>query len=199
MAHSSFTDRWSEEARAQLGQLAAHAIVHAVMHGRALPVDVAQCAPELQQQGACFVTLLKNGELRGCIGSLEPRQPLACDVADNACSACLRDPRFAPVEGDELRNMTAEVSVLSPLTEIQVASEQALLEHLQPFRDGLVIDDGYHRATFLPSVWEQLPEKREFVEHLKLKAGMNRQGWTEKIRCYVYTVEKFSVKNLLMD
>lgn len=196
MAHSSFTERWSEQARAQLREIAQRAIVHAVMQGRALSLDVAACEPELRQQGACFVTVLKHDMLRGCIGSLEPRQPLARDIAENACAACLRDPRFPPVQEGELQDMSAEVSVLSPLAEIDVGSQSELLARLQPFRDGLVIDDGYHRATFLPSVWEQLPNKTDFLDHLKRKAGLRPDAWPPGMRCYLYTTDKFVVAPL---
>lgn len=144
----------------------------------------------LLQPGACFVTLNKAGQLRGCIGSLQASRPLAEDVVYNAFSAAFKDPRFSPLQSHETEQLELEISVLSaPQAIAGCDSQAALLAQLRPFEDGLILSDGYKRATFLPSVWEQLPDKQQFVAHLLRKGGMN--GWSETLRCERYTTFKF--------
>ena len=146
-----------------------------------------------QEVRACFVTLHKSGELRGCIGSLEPHRTLQSDVIDNAWSAAFRDPRFLPVTEDETGDIDLEISVLSPVEPFPVKSEEDLLRKLVPRHDGLIIDDGRgHRATFLPQVWEQLPQPQKFLDHLKRKAGLGIEEWPESLRCFKYHCEAFS-------
>ncbi|MCL6270531.1 AmmeMemoRadiSam system protein A [Sansalvadorimonas sp. 2012CJ34-2] len=142
---------------------------------------------------ACFVTLHKNGELRGCIGSLEPHRTLQDDVISNAWSAAFRDPRFPQVSEDEVSQLDLEISILSPVEPFPVSSEEELLRKLVPFRDGLIIDDGRgHRATFLPQVWEQLPQPQQFLNHLKRKAGLAIEEWPKSLKCFKYHCEAFS-------
>ncbi|HIJ62447.1 MAG TPA: AmmeMemoRadiSam system protein B [Rhodospirillaceae bacterium] len=128
----------------------------------------------LQAPAAAFVTLSLHGRLRGCIGSLSAWRPLAEEVADNAVKAALNDPRFAPVSEAELDGLEISVSVLTPAEPIAWRDEADLLGKLQPRRDGLIIDDGQHRAVFLPAVWEQLPDPHDFLAHLKQKAGLTQ-------------------------
>jgi AmmeMemoRadiSam system protein A len=123
------------------------------------------------------VTLTKGGNLRGCIGNIEPVKPLFQGVIDNARSAALSDPRFPPVTPDELKDIVVEVSVLTEPTPLSFSSPQDLLEKLVPERDGIILEKGMARSTFLPQVWEQLPDKVEFLEHLAMKGGMQRDGW----------------------
>ena len=147
--------------------------------------------PQLNEKLATFVTLNKNVELRGCIGSLQAYRTLAEDVYSNAYSAAFRDPRFKPLAEYELTDLDIEVSILTPPKLIdKCLSKRALLDGLEPFKDGLIISDGINRATFLPSVWEQLPDKEMFVNHLMRKAGIG--FWSDKISCQRYYVKSYS-------
>ena len=145
----------------------------------------------LDEPGATFVTLQQDGELRGCIGSLEPHRLLAVDVRANALAAAFRDPRFAPLSSRELEVTTVEVSLLSPASRFDVADEDDLLARLDPGVDGIVLAIGARRATFLPQVWESLPDPRAFVGALKRKAGLPADFWSPEIRVSRYTVAKW--------
>lgn len=149
-------------------------------------------APFLDEPGATFVTLRWNGELRGCIGSLEADRPLREDVARNARAAALRDPRFPPLSGEELEGLDIEVSLLSPARPLAFRDEHDLLRQLEADRPGLVLEHRGRRSTFLPQVWEQLPDARDFLRHLKAKAGLAPDFWSDDIRVSRYTVEKWS-------
>lgn len=151
--------------------------------------DMAKLPPSLGQKRASFVTLLKEGALRGCIGTLEARRTLAQDVASNAYQSAFHDTRFEPLRQEELNLLKIEISVLSPMKEIQIATQDDLLAQLQP-RMGLTIQDGSYSATFLPSVWEQLPQKEEFLTHLKRKAGMKSDHWSPQMRAWLYSAYK---------
>ncbi len=141
--------------------------------------------------GACFVTLTQHGQLRGCIGSLEAWRPLLQDVQENARAAAFRDPRFKPLTLDELARTRVEVSLLTPATPIQFSSEAEALAQLLPGRDGIIFTAGRHRSTFLPQVWEQLPEPADFMAHLKQKAGLPATYWGDDVRLERYSVEKW--------
>ncbi len=146
----------------------------------------------LDEPKATFVTLHKQGALRGCIGSLEARRPLIVDVTENALAAAFNDPRFPPVTAEEWPLIDVEVSVLSEPRPLKAANEREALSALRPGRDGVILEcPPYHRATFLPQVWEQLPDARTFLAHLKLKAGLPADAWSEDFRLYTYEVEKF--------
>ena len=146
---------------------------------------------QLNEKAATFVTLNKKVELRGCIGSLQACRTLAEDVYSNAYSAAFRDSRFKPLAEDELIDLDVEVSILTPPKLIEKGlSKGALLDELEPFKDGLIISDGVNRATFLPSVWEQLSDKEMFVNHLMRKAGIG--VWSDKISCQRYYVKSYS-------
>jgi AmmeMemoRadiSam system protein A len=148
--------------------------------------------PWLAVPGATFVTLKLDGELRGCIGSLEPRRPLAEDVASNARAAAYRDPRFPPVDAGELRRLEVEVSLLSAPEPLAVRTEEDAVRALRPGIDGVILEFGELRSTFLPQVWESLPEPADFLGELKRKAGLPRYFWDPAIRLSRYTVEKFA-------
>ncbi len=150
----------------------------------------APAAPEgaLAQPGATFVTLRKDGELRGCIGSLEPRRPLAADVRANARAAAFHDPRFPPLTRDELAAIEVEVSLLGPSSLLACADEAELLAQLMPGVDGLVLEHPAGRATFLPQVWEVLPQPRDFLAALKRKAGLPGDYWSPKLAFRRYGV-----------
>jgi AmmeMemoRadiSam system protein A len=140
----------------------------------------------LTERGACFVTLTIDHQLRGCIGSLEARRPLVEDVCENAFAAAFRDPRFPPLSPSELDLVHIEISVLTPLQEMFFSSEEDLLAQLEPYKDGLLLEENSHRATFLPLVWEQLADKTVFLSHLKRKAGLPATYWSNTLRCYRY-------------
>ncbi|MBK6742986.1 MAG: AmmeMemoRadiSam system protein B [Hydrogenophilales bacterium] len=145
----------------------------------------------LKENGATFVTLTQNGQLRGCIGSLEAHRPLGQDLLENARAAAFRDPRFAPLSADELPRTRVEVSILSKAMPMQFNGEADLLRQLRPGVDGILLEHGIHRATFLPQVWEQLPEPRSFMAHLKQKAGLPADFWADDMRISRYTVDKY--------
>ncbi len=147
--------------------------------------------PWMAEPGASFVTLTRQGELRGCIGSLEAHRPLGLDVRENALAAAFRDPRFMPLSRTEFDEIRVEVSVLSSHEPLVVASEKDALDALRPGIDGVVFKYGNSRSTFLPQVWEQLPEPAEFMAHLKRKAGLPMDFWAEEVRLSRYTVSKW--------
>jgi hypothetical protein len=148
--------------------------------------------PWLREPGASFVTLKIEGALRGCIGSLEPRRALGDDVAHNGYAAAYRDPRFPPVSAGERSRLQVEVSVLSPHQPLAASSEREALAALRPGVDGVVLQYGSQGATFLPQVWESLPEPAEFLEHLRRKAGLPGTFWHPDLRLSRYTVDKYS-------
>jgi len=145
----------------------------------------------LDEPGACFVTLTRQGELRGCIGTLEAHRPLGVDVRENAVAAAFRDPRFTPLTLVEFDDIRVEVSLLSPTEVLVVVSEEHALAALRPNVDGVVFEYRHYRSTFLPQVWEQLPEPSEFMAHLKRKAGLPMDFWAEGVRLSRYTVSKW--------
>jgi AmmeMemoRadiSam system protein B/AmmeMemoRadiSam system protein A len=145
----------------------------------------------LREPGATFVTLTRNGELRGCIGTLQARRALAEDVHANAVAAAFNDPRFKPLTTAEWIDTWVEVSLLSALEPIQVDSEQAVLQALRPGVDGLVLEFGHHRGTFLPQVWEQLASPQAFLSNLKRKAGLPLDFWDAEMTLARYTVSKW--------
>jgi len=147
--------------------------------------------PWMAEPGASFVTLTRQGELRGCIGTLEAHRPLGIDVRENAVAAAFRDPRFMPLSRAEFDRVRVEVSVLSPHEPLVVASEKDALDVLRPGIDGVVFEYGHFRSTFLPQVWEQLADPAEFLAHLKRKAGLPLDFWAKEVRLSRYTVDKW--------
>lgn len=145
----------------------------------------------LQEPGASFVTLTQGGQLRGCIGSLEAWRPLGEDVQANAVAAALRDPRFTPLRAAELSITRIEVSLLSAAVGMEFESEQQVLSQLRPGVDGVVLQYGQARGTFLPQVWESLPDPESFLAQLKRKAGLPADFWHEDIVLSRYTVSKW--------
>ncbi|MDX1593571.1 MAG: AmmeMemoRadiSam system protein A [Gammaproteobacteria bacterium] len=177
--------------RRELLALARASIAHGLAHGEPLRPDPEGYPEILLARRACFVTLHLDGLLRGCIGSLEARRPLVEDVAGNAYAAAFRDPRFPPVTEDEAPRLELEISVLSPPEPMRCGSEAELLAQLRPGVDGLVLADLGRSGTFLPSVWEQLPEPRDFLAHLKRKAGLPADYWSASLTVSRYTTERF--------
>ena len=180
-----------EQARETLLRIAGDSLRHGLKHGCALPVDAGAYSADLQARRASFVTLQRHGDLRGCIGHLEATQPLVKDVAENAFAAAFRDPRFPPLTEDELEGLETHISVLTPARPITFSSEQDLIAQLRPGRDGLILKDGLNQGTFLPSVWESLPDPAEFFRHLKLKAGLPPSHWSDSLEVYRYETESF--------
>lgn len=172
-------------------KLARDSITHGMEHGVPLPVSLASQSDILQQPGASFVTLHLSQELRGCIGSLTPHRPLIQDVAQNAFSAAFRDPRFTPVRRDELDTLHIHIEVLSPTQLLQFGSETELQRMIRPGVDGLVMRDGVYSGTFLPSVWQSLPDVQTFLQQLKRKAGLPGNYWSDSLEVERYTTESF--------
>ncbi len=153
----------------------------------------------LAAPAATFVTLRHGGELRGCIGSLEPRRPLGEDVRANALAAAFRDPRFPPLAAREFEGTSIEVSLLSSAERLEIAAEDDLLAALRPGIDGLILAHGGQRATFLPQVWDSLAEPRAFVAGLKQKAGLSPSFWSSEVNVSRYTVTKWIERDFLLS
>jgi len=156
-----------------------------------LPVQAEPDHPALQEPGATFVTLSKVGQLRGCIGSLEAHRSLDRDVRANAIAAAFDDPRFAPVQAAEWPQLDVEVSLLSAATPIAFHDEADALRQLRPGIDGVIFECNGRRSTFLPQVWESLPEPSEFLSQLKRKAGLPGDFWAQGVKLYRYEVRKW--------
>jgi hypothetical protein len=179
----------AEKHRRLLVDTARAAIRHGLNEGRPLAISAAQHPAEVRPVRATFVTLERHGKLRGCIGTLEPRLPLIEDVALHAYEAAFEDPRFPPVTQDEFPGLDIHISILSPATPLPCSSEAELMASLKPGEDGLILVDGRRRSTFLPSVWNELKDAREFIAHLKLKAGLPSDYWSSTIRFHRYETE----------
>jgi len=175
----------------RLLDIAKDSIQHGLKTGKPLHINLDELPPELTEKRATFVTLQKHRQLRGCIGMLEATRPLAEDVAQNAFAAAFKDPRFPALSDGEFSELDIHISILTPAEPIAFTSEQDLLSQLQPGIDGLILQDGYRRGTFLPSVWESLPNPEEFLCHLKQKAGLPSDYWSDNIRVYRYRTEMF--------
>lgn len=161
----------------RLAAIAREAVVARVRDGLRWNPRLDDEAAALREPGAVFVTLRRGGALRGCIGTMSPVMPLALAAADRARAAAFDDPRFPPVLPDELEGLSVEVSVLSPMEPFIVGGYDALVACLRPGVDGLLVDAGRYRATFLPSVWDELPDPEAFVAALWRKAGLPTRAW----------------------
>lgn len=167
--------------------LARHAIAAHFGESAMPAVDL----PELHKMGASFVTLTQQGHLRGCIGTLEAWRPLGEDVQENARNAAFRDPRFTPLIAAEVPITRIEVSLLTPAVPVTFHDEADAQAQLRPGIDGVIFTAGRHRATFLPQVWEDLPEARKFMAHLKQKAGLPADYWGPDVQLERYQVQKW--------
>ena len=185
-------DRLTAEEKQILLRLARSALERSV-RGDELPgVDPESLTPHLREPGASFVTLTIRGDLRGCIGALEPSLPLAEDVRDHAVAAALEDPRFMPVTPEEVENIELEVSRLTLPRDLEYTDARDLLEKLRPGVDGVILRDGSRRATFLPQVWEKIPDKAGFLDHLCAKMGAPPDAWRQRhLHVQTYEVEEF--------
>lgn len=177
--------------RRALLDVALQAIDHGLRGGEVHAPALDRLPPELSTWRSAFVTLERNRELRGCIGSLLALRPLALDVAANAWNAAFADPRFQPLMPNERAGLEVHISVLTPARPLKVASEAELIAKLRPGIDGLILGDGMKRATFLPAVWDDLKDPRDFVRQLKRKAGMASDYWSATMSVELYGSESF--------
>jgi AmmeMemoRadiSam system protein A len=192
MPSAEVTQEYTHNERAILLGIACNAIMHGLAHGHPAGVHLDELPASLAADRASFVTLNSpGGRLRGCIGSLEAYRPLAEDVSQNAWAAAFRDPRFPPLQEEELNDLDIHVSVLSESQALVFGSEQELLGLIRPGVDGLILQEQTARGTFLPSVWESLPEPTKFLAHLKLKAGLPADYWSGSVRIWRYTTQSF--------
>ena len=188
---SSMNNPLSNEDRATLLAIARQSIQSGLRSGRALGIDLEYYPDTLRLKRATFVTLEIDNRLRGCIGALEAYQSLVKDVADHAYAAAFEDPRFPPLRTEEFVLLDTHISVLSPPEPVEFASEADLLSKLRPGVDGVILSLGDRRATFLPAVWEDLPDPHIFLNHLKRKAGFSADFWDAKLKIQRYVTESF--------
>jgi len=191
MAHSPFIDIGPADRR-RLLDIARESIAIGCHSGRPMRLSFDELVGVLGDQLASFVTLRQSTELRGCMGTLAAVRPLAEDVAETAFNAAFRDPRFVRVTPGELDRTMIEISVLTPMTRLEIQSERELFDLLTPLEDGLLIESAGHRATFLPKVWESLPDPADFLRALKQKAGLAPDHAVETLSLHRYTTVSFS-------
>jgi AmmeMemoRadiSam system protein A len=185
-------DKLTPEEQKILLHLAREALQYGVKGESLPPLDSSALTPRLLEEGASFVTLTEAGQLRGCIGALEPYQPLAQDVREHAVAAALEDPRFPPVNMGEVDRVHIELSRLTRPVPLPYAHADDLLHKLRPHVDGVILRDNFRRATFLPQVWEKIPDPAEFLDNLCYKMGAHPDLWRRKhLEVLVYQVEEF--------
>ncbi len=170
-------------------ELARESIGHGLEKGGMLLPDEVRYPQPLREQRATFVTLKIEANLRGCIGTLQPYRTLVADVAGHAHAAAFEDPRFPPLTHHEYGLLGISISVLSPADEVRFIDEDDLLRQLRPGIDGVILQEGLQRGTFLPSVWESLPSRPQFLQQLKCKAGLAEDYWSGSIRVWRYTTQ----------
>jgi len=180
------------EEQQTLLRMAREAMEYAVRGKSLPPLNPSKLSSALREQGASFVTLTIQGQLRGCIGALEAYQPLADDVREHAVAAALEDPRFPPVSEDELSSIQIEVSRLTRPVPLEYTDANDLISKLKPHVDGVILRDGFRRATFLPQVWEKIPDPSKFLDNLCYKMGASDNLWKKKhLDVLVYQVDEF--------
>lgn len=177
----------SDEHQLVLLDVAGRSIAEGLDSGLPLKIVPEDFPHQLRARLATFVTLKTKGNLRGCMGSLVAKEPLVVNVANNAYSAAFRDPRFPPLTRPEAALLSIHVSILSDPEPMAVASEGELLQRVRPGIDGLILYEGERRGTLLPAVWTSVPDPGEFLAHLKQKAGLAADYWSETIRIERYT------------
>jgi len=175
--------------KAALIELSKRSILHAVKTGDELALQHGEYCGHLSQPRSSFVTLRKEGSLRGCIGSIDGPRPLAEDVAHNSYGAALFDTRFSPLTEGELPSIEIHLSVLGPVEEIQFETEEELLHQLCPPLDGLVLREVGTQGVFLPVMWQRIPDRRMFLEHLKQKASLPARYWSDNLRAFRFRVD----------
>ncbi|MCG7990923.1 MAG: AmmeMemoRadiSam system protein A [Candidatus Thiodiazotropha lotti] len=182
----------SDQDRARLLDVANRSIDYGLSTHESLEVNPQDYPEALRAIRASFVTLKLADQLRGCIGHLDAMQPVVCDVAGNAYAAAFRDPRFPPLSPSERDQVAIHLSLLTPSVAIEFDSEADLLAKIRPGKDGLILIEGRRRGTFLPSVWESLPNPWDFVDQLKLKAGLPSNYWSDSLEVMRYESESFA-------
>lgn len=179
----------TQHERTVIHELARASVEFGLHHGVTMPCAEQDFPPRLREPRATFVTLRHGGALLGCIGTLRAHRPLVRDVVHNSFHAAFSDPRFPPLTAAQLPNLDVHVSILSTLIPLDTGSATELLAQLRPGIDGLVIEDGPAAATFLPVMWERLPDPRDFLQALQEKAELPVDAWSVTLRAYRYTVE----------
>jgi len=188
----SETDKLTEEEGKHLVEMARKTIQKALFNPKDKSEPDSMSSPKFQERRGTFVTLTINGALRGCIGHIIPQESLAEGVRVNAMNAAFRDPRFRPLSQNEFEKIKVEVSILTEPKPLTYTDADDLFSKLRPGTDGLIIRKGYHQATFLPQVWEQLPNKKDFLTHLCLKAGLAGDTWAyDTLEVHTYQVQAF--------
>ena len=177
-----FSNNLSESEQVKLLEIARQSIDSGLTNNAALQIDIENLADNLLARVGVFVTLIKAGGLRGCIGSVESNLALAQEVANAAFSTAFRDTRFPPLEATEVESICIEISVLSELEPIAVNDRANLLVQLKSGQDGLALEDAGYRSIFLPKVWEMVSSPEEFLDQLLLKAGLPVDHWSETIK-----------------
>ena len=180
-----------EQLKSMLIKCVDDAIEFGLAHQSPMPINLQDYPRALQEPGASFITLEINGQLRGCIGSLIAHRSLIEDVSLNAQAAAFSDPRFGPLTTAEWPAVDKHISTLSQPTPISFTSEADLISQIRMGIDGLILTEGTNRGTFLPSVWEQVPDAVQFLRHLKNKAGLPSDYWSDTIQIERYTTEIF--------
>jgi AmmeMemoRadiSam system protein A len=196
MAHMNSTNHLlSREEQKTLLAIARQSIVDGLSSGVPLPVRSSDFPDNLREERASFVTLNMHEQLRGCIGSLEAIRPIVEDISENSFAAAFRDSRFSPVTTDEMENIDIHISILTTPQPVEFTCEQDLLSKILPGIDGLILIDGLHRGTFLPAVWKSLPDSKDFLDQLKLKAGLAKNYWSDQIQILRYQTESFGERD----
>lgn len=197
---SAGTHALSDAEGQALLRLARRTLERALLEGDFSPADLEGLPDRLLEPGAAFVTLSIGGELRGCIGSVEARRPLAQDVAENALCAAFSDPRFAPLTPEELTHLDIEISILTPLQPLIYSDHADLVRQLRPGVDGVLISRGRHRGLLLPQVWERISDPGEFLAHVCLKAGLAPDAYRQsRLDVYVFQVQRFEASYSELD
>lgn len=183
---------YSAPQKKEMLALARTAITTFLETSKAPKIGVKEVAPYLKKPTGVFVTITIDGQLKGCIGHLTAIMPLYKDIIENAISAAFKDPRFMPLQKNELEKIRIEISILGKPEKMTYTDANDLLSKLTPLRDGVTISKGFYKATYLPQVWEELSDKESFMCSLCMKAGLDPYTWkTEKIDVETYQVEKF--------
>ncbi|MCA1792541.1 MAG: AmmeMemoRadiSam system protein A [Desulfobacteraceae bacterium] len=187
--------KWTKKYGKLLLELARHSIAEKLGHADTVAGPDLSDIPDtlLTEKRGVFVTLHKNGQLRGCIGNIEPEHSVLEGVRKNAVHAAFKDSRFAPLDAAEFREIDIEVSLLTPPQKMRFTDTRDMLDKLTPFEDGVIVEKEHCRATFLPQVWEQLPAPDSFLRNLCTKAGCDPDAWqTGDLHLYTYQVQSFA-------
>jgi AmmeMemoRadiSam system protein A len=185
-------DKLTEEEGRCLLSVARETIHQRLFSSERQDLPDSQVSPKFSEKRGTFVTLTIDGGLRGCIGHIIPQEPLLEGIRINAINAAFQDPRFRPLSRKEWERVKIEISILTTPEALTYSDAEDLLDKLRPGIHGVIIKKGFHQATFLPQVWEQLPDKKEFLTHLCMKAGLERDAWKkEKLEVSTYQVQAF--------